>query len=322
MFQYVIYLFYHLVSEDKKLWTVFPKGYPADEQASYMPQDFETYDEAQKYANDLDCDYNIENLRRKLMESQKHPIKDPYMLARIFDYLLEKDYKMYAICYLILRTGAEIESVIGLRIKDISSGFFRADTEVTYTFEPAFSELLEIIAADRASDELLFLTQRGNPFSSKYFYERLHTFSVMLNSSTLLNSDFSVYTIIRTFLFDYFCRTNGQLPATRRKIFIYKKRLLNYLNITEEEYAQIKSGEYHYDSVYKILDQQNAITSIGIIPNQGEKLSEPLQSLMTAKSHIWDAIRTADESILSSADLEKADVLASQIQTLLNNFRI
>lgn len=42
------------------MWTVFPKNYEESEEASYMPQDFETYKEAQEYADKLDCDYDIE----------------------------------------------------------------------------------------------------------------------------------------------------------------------------------------------------------------------------------------------------------------------
>lgn len=42
------------------MWTVFPKNYNKDEEVSYLPQDFETYKEAEEYASELDCDCDIE----------------------------------------------------------------------------------------------------------------------------------------------------------------------------------------------------------------------------------------------------------------------
>lgn len=41
-------------------YTVFPKNYEEGCEASYMPQDFETFEEAEEYAESLDCDYIIE----------------------------------------------------------------------------------------------------------------------------------------------------------------------------------------------------------------------------------------------------------------------
>lgn len=43
------------------MWTVFPKNYNENSEASYMPQDFETYSEAFDYAESLDCEYDIES---------------------------------------------------------------------------------------------------------------------------------------------------------------------------------------------------------------------------------------------------------------------
>lgn len=46
---------------DDKIYTVFPKGYNKECEASYMPQDFPTYEEAEEYAESLDCGYDIES---------------------------------------------------------------------------------------------------------------------------------------------------------------------------------------------------------------------------------------------------------------------
>lgn len=42
------------------MWTVFPKNYDKKYESAYLPQDFETYTEAEDYAKSLDCDYDIE----------------------------------------------------------------------------------------------------------------------------------------------------------------------------------------------------------------------------------------------------------------------
>ena len=43
------------------IYTVFPQNYDEEYSPSYSPQDFETYDGAKEYAEDLDCDYDIES---------------------------------------------------------------------------------------------------------------------------------------------------------------------------------------------------------------------------------------------------------------------
>lgn len=43
------------------IYTVFPKGYDEEHEASHMPQDFSTMKEAVEYAETLDCDYDIES---------------------------------------------------------------------------------------------------------------------------------------------------------------------------------------------------------------------------------------------------------------------
>lgn len=42
------------------IYTVFPLNYPEEYESAYLPQDFNTYDEAVEYGESLDCDYTIE----------------------------------------------------------------------------------------------------------------------------------------------------------------------------------------------------------------------------------------------------------------------
>lgn len=44
------------------MYTVFPVDYDKRYEASYLPQDFETYDEAVEYAESLDCEFVIEEM--------------------------------------------------------------------------------------------------------------------------------------------------------------------------------------------------------------------------------------------------------------------
>ena len=45
--------------EEKKIFTVFPMNYPKKYESIYLPQEFDTYEEALEYAESLDCDYEI-----------------------------------------------------------------------------------------------------------------------------------------------------------------------------------------------------------------------------------------------------------------------
>lgn len=168
------------------------------------------------------------------------PIKNPKELKHIFEELYRFDLRLYALCYIVVRTAEKPQVLFALKVEDLIP--FKEYTSTygyTLQFTKEFSETLISLAEGKNKDELIFKASATGAipttqlFSTRFYYFKNKT-GISLNFPILQ----------RTFIYNHFI-TTGTMPAhaPTRYHNPYRNYIQTHLDITDKEYYAIKNGE-------------------------------------------------------------------------------